>query len=393
MKIQSFTRFASLLLAVGFFVSCAGSKGPTIDELTQQGQYDLAVQKLDEQISEASDEEKAPLYLRKTRILGQWAEAIPAASERDSVYRVMRSTVTEGRSFTTDRDLNAQFLNEVDQNWNREYEAGIDSYEDESAGTRFSSAIAHFDNAILLDQGRLSAYRSKSVAQLEAGETSDALTTLESGVAAASDVPQDVYKDLAFLYLKNNDTEAAFENYDRAGVDIVNDRSVAYTFVNALIREQKHEDAVTLLESLVDLNPSDAQLRGVYGTELFILTSEIANDLKAAYQQNDNSLSAQLRFELEGNGELAENNLVAAYQLDKENPDNVESLAVFYNNLSAEYLELAEVAFDEDKSGMRTKAMALGSFALNYYEELLDMKPDDAEIQQKVETLKKLFQK
>jgi hypothetical protein len=305
----------------------------------------------------------------------------------------MRSTISEGRSYTTDQQLNSQFLAEADNSWDTEYQAGINSYEDEAAGTRFSAAIAHFDNAIIIDRERLSAYRSKSVAQLEMGDEAEALTTLETGIAAASDVPQDVYKDLAFLYLKNNNTDAAFENYDRAGVDIVNDRSVAYTFVNTLIREEKHEDAVTLLESLVDLNPNDSDLRSVYGTELFILTTQIANDLKDAYSQQDTSLTAQLRFELEGNGELAENNLVAAYQLNEENPDNVESLAVFYNNLSAEYLELSEVAFDEDKSGMRTKAMALGNFALNYYEELLGMKPDNAEVQQKVDTLRKLFQK
>ncbi len=386
MNIKSYTRLAGYMLAIGFFVSCAGSKGPTIAELTETGQYELAIQKLDLELA-ANPENKGDLYIEKVKIYGLWAESIPAAADRDSVYTEFRSTVIEGRA----NGVPAEFGGLVKKYWDLEYQSGIDRYEETSAGTRYSSAIAHFDNAITIDASVLSSYRSKSVAQLEMGDAEAALATLEEGTISATDVPQEVYDDLAYLYLKNNDTDAAFEYYDKAGVDIVNDKNISYSFVNALINQQKHEDAVRLLESLVDLSPNDAQLQNVYGTELFIITTGIAGELKAAYTQNDSSLATQLRFELEGNGELAEDNLIRALQMDQGNEDYIESLAVFYNNLSAEYLELFEVAFDSDKSNLFSRANVLGGFAINYYTQLSELRPDDADIKAKLDILKQVF--
>ena len=116
----------------------------------------------------------------------------------------------------------------------------------------------------------------------------------------------------------------------------------------------------------------------------------IMDDLVNAYSANDTALVSQIRFEAEGVGEQAEEQLVAAFQRDTTNTDYIESLAVFYNNLTGKYLAVIEVAFDTDKDALSQKAATLLDFAIEYYGRLAEISPQDSTIQSTLESLNTL---
>ncbi|MEP0009375.1 MAG: hypothetical protein ABJF72_09285, partial [Balneola sp.] len=96
-----------------------------------------------------------------------------------------------------------------------------------------------------------------------------------------------------------------------------------------------------------------------------------------------------LSVEIEGVSENAENELIKAYQMDSSNLEFVESLAVFYNNMSGNYFSIYQVAFQGDKDTIEAKALSLTDFAITYYEKLQELNPNSS-YSEKIENLKKL---
>ena len=383
-------RFASYILAIGFFYNCSLVKNPpTYFELVDQGLYQEAITSIDNMIASSSN--PASLYIEKAEIYDEWAQTLSTPSSRDTLYASFRSALDDASS----SDSESQYSTTIDSlssaARDREHDSGLLLIENGPSEGNRSTAIAHFDNAVIIDPANVKSYRSKAIVQFNMGNIASSIETLEEGIRRAGVPDNNVYTELGYLYLQSGNTQKAISNYTRAGVDITRDKSIAFGLVNAYIAEEQHPKALELLETLVDNHPNDSQLKSVYGTELYIMTSDLVQNLKMAYQENDTTAASQLRLEIEGNGELAENNLVAAFQSDPRDKDFIESLAVFYNNFSAEYLELAEVSFESDEAFLRSKATSLGVLAIDYYEQLLEQNSDDTSILNKLDTLKKLF--
>lgn len=389
MRISKLTRLASFILAIGFFYSCAGLKQASHSDLIATGLYQEAITSLDEQI--ASSRNPATLYLYKAEVYHAWAQSLSAPSSRDTLYTALNAALANASNSDTESVYSSKIDSLTTVSRDEEYDSGLLLLENNDSEDGNNTAIAHFDNAIIIDPSSVKSYRSKAIVEFEMGNTSSSLSTLEEGIEKAETVPNTVYAELAYLYLQDGNTSEAISNYGKAGVDITRDKSIAFGLVNAYINDEQHEQALELLETLVNNYPNDPQLKSVYGTELYIMTSDLVQQLKTAYQRGDTTAASQLRLEIEGNGELAEDNLVAAFQSNPREVDFIESLAVFYNNFSAEYLELAEVSFEDDSAFLRSKATSLGQLAINYYEQLLEQRPNNTSILNKLDTLKKLF--
>ena len=89
-------------------------------------------------------------------------------------------------------------------------------------------------------------------------------------------------------------------------------------------------------------------------------------------------------------GDEAETQLIEAFRRDTSNTEYLESLAVFYNNLSAQYLSLLPSAFENDKNELENKAYNLINFAIDYYEKLVAIDANNDEYIQKLSVLKTL---
>ena len=379
------TRMASLVLAFGFFFACSTSK-PSVDSLIETNQYDLALAQIMEELS--ANSEQPNLLIQRGEINAILAkDAVPA--DRGEFYNTTRNSFDEAISAGADSTGLIKIHTLTDKYWSSEHNAGTAAYESSDDADQLE-AITYFDNAIILKPTEVSSYLSKATAQYDSDDIDGAIATLDQAKNVVDPVPVELYENLGFLYLQNGEPDQSVFYYELANKDIVNSKNIAFGLVNAYISDSDNESAIDLLSSLADNYPNDASIKNVYGTQLYLITEMIMDDLVNAYSANDTALVSQIRFEAEGVGEQAEEQLVAAFQRDTTNTDYIESLAVFYNNLTGKYLAVIEVAFDTDKKALSQKAATLLDFAIEYYGRLAEISPQDSAIQSTLKSLNTL---
>lgn len=380
------TRIASLVLVIGFFFACSSSK-PTIDSLISENQFDLALEQIETELSENPDQ--PGLLIQKGKIMAQMAESSAPEARFDQYMTAVTSfeeAIKVGADSTQEQDISST----LHSYWVFEHNTGTAVFEDEMVEQRLAISSAHFNNAIVLKPGEASSYLSLATTEYTSGELSSAISTLNRAKNTLSEVPEALYENLGFLLLQNGEPDQAVFYYELANTNVAANKNIAFGLINAYISTENTEKAVALLESMVKNNPNDASLRNVYGTQLYLIVEGIIQDLNAAYQSNDSLLVNQLKFEAEGVGEQAEQELIQSFSRDSSNVEYIESLAVFYNNLTANYLFVYESAFDSDKPILLNKAGTLLDFAIEYYTKLARLEPGNGSVASTIESLNKL---
>jgi len=386
MTISNFTRFTGLLLVTGFFISCSSSK-INIDELIQNNKYQEAITEIDARLAE--NPSQPGLYIQKGKINASLAQDTDPElrpefyTNTDESFEMAIEYGAVSAQVATMDSLRQQY-------WKSEHNAGLRITDNEALSDRYHLASIHFKNALILREDAVSSYKNLSIAQFNQGDLDEAIGTLETALEYAGDEPTEIYENLGYLYLEKGDPEQSSYYYELANTNVKEDLNLAFGLVNAYISNGSNEQAADILESLVANNPDNANLRIVYGTQLYLITSGIMEDLKSAYSSNDTVLVDQILFEAEGMGDEAETQLIEAFRRDTSNTEYLESLAVFYNNLSAQYLSLLPNAFENDKIELENKAYNLINFAIDYYEKLVAIDANNDEYIQKLSVLKTL---
>lgn len=386
MKQSIITRFASFLLVIGFFYSCSSS-GPTIESLVSEKNYEAALTEIELQLDQ--DPSNGDLYIQQGEIYLELANQEPVEN-RDGLYNDALNAFDNARNTELNSDQQQLILESINTAWSNELNTGTQLYENDTSGESTGTSIAHFDNAITLNDQDPTAYLSKSVALYNSNQLSQAIEVLNGARGTLDEVPDRLYEYLGFLHLQNSNADQAIFYYELANTDITGNKNIAFGLANIYILNREREKAIGLLEALKNEFPTDGRIKNVLGTQLFFINEGILNDLADAYLTNDLSMVDQLKFEAEGVGEQAEEELINAYEIESTNEDFIQSLAVFYNNLTGIYLSLTEIAPEEDAFIYTTKAETLVGLAIQYYEKLASLNPGDQEISSSIEMLKQL---
>lgn len=385
-KKNQYSRFAGLVLAIGFFFACS-STAPTISTLVDEQKYTMALNEIDASL--ANNPNQPDLLIQQGQIYLILAQDVDVY-ERTEFYQNAVKSFNQASTMELSNDQSVTISNELNTAWADELNTGTDLYENQTLTDRIEIAIAHFGNAMILNPQDPKAYMSMAVALYNSNNTAEAIETLNTAQTTLDDVPDKLYEYLGFLHLQNNNSEQAIFYYELANTDITANKNIAFGLVNTYILNQQREKALDLLEQLVIQFPEDARIRNVYGTQLFFIAEGILEDLVDAYIANDPTFIDQLKFEAEGVSEQAEEQLINAYELESTEQEYVQSLAVFYNNMTAMYLSLSAISPEEDKQLYLNKAESLLDFSIQYYQILSSMQPGDSEINASIDMLEKL---
>lgn len=386
MTISNFTRLAGLLLVAGFFYSC-GSSQANIDELLANKNYQQAISEIEARLDE--DPRQPSLYIQHAEINAELAQDTDPELRSPFYHNIVDdfgSAIDYGA--TSNQVATIDSLRQ--QYWKLEHNAGLRMAENKDVDEPYQIAKIHFENALIIRDDAVSSYQNLSVAEFNLGNLDAAVQSMLNAIEYSSKPTADMYENLGYLYLEQGDPAQAAHYYEMANTDMKEDLNLAFGLINAYIANQNHEEAANMLETLVKANPENANLRNVYGTQLYAITSGIMNDLKRAYTNNDTVLVKQIRFEAEGMSDEAENQLIEAFRHDTANTKYLESLAVFYNNLSAQYLSLLKVAFDSDQAAIQKKSSTLIDFAIDYYKKLVAIDPNNEQYIAKLDVLEQL---
>lgn len=386
MKYSYLTRLTGLLLA-GLLFSCTPSK-VNIDELIASSNYTEALNELDLRIQQQP--QNPSLYLQRAEVSLQAAAHLPPGERYGLYTQSVEDLNTAGGNGAREYEL-VQVDSLMNSAWTKEHNAGLAVSETIDAD-ELNLAAQHFANAIILRPDALNSYQNLAVVQFNLGEVDAAISTLMSALNFLENPPVSIYENLGYLYLEKGNPEQSIHYYELANKNVEEDINLAFGLVNAYIAKGNTAEATTLLEQLTQKNPENANLRNVYGTQLYNVTASILDDLANAYEMGDSLLADQLELEAEGVGEEAEMQLQEAFKRDTLHSDYIESLAVFYNNLAGKYLTVSEAAFASHKNKYEQKALKLIDFAIDYYTRLESIKPNDEAIKNQLSSLKNLKQ-
>lgn len=386
MKISHFTRLTGLLLVAGFFISCGSSK-VNVDQLVADDKYDQALTEINNRLTE--DPGQPDLYIKRAEISAEMAQDINPELRKDHYNRIVTDFELSAEMGADESQL-ATIDSLKQQYWKTEHNSGLRIFENNDGINVYETAKSHFLNALIIRPDAVSSYKNLAVAEFNLGNIDAAISSLESALDHSNEPSAELYENLGYLYLEKGNPAMAADYYEMANTDITEDINLAYGLINAYISNSNHEAAASMLEILVEEYPDNANLRNVYGTQLYEITTNIMDDLKDAYEEIDTSLAEQIKMEAVGMGEEAETQLIEAFKRDTTNIEYLESLAVFYNNLAANYLSIAKVAFEDHKSELRNRAHKLINFATDYYGRLSEMDPNNSDYNSKLTTLNKL---
>jgi len=380
------TRYASFLLVFGFFISCSSSKF-SADNLIREGKYQEAIDKID---IELDKNPSSNLYFQKGELHALIALENPVEL-RDFSYQNMAMAFDSAKFYAselTDNFVEPRIDSLTLYYWDLEHQAGLSEYEKNTEASTVN-AINHFNNAIAIDSEQIKSYKSLSIALYNTDDVDAAIEVLSKG-ELINKGDREIFENLGFLYLEVGNPEQSISYYKKANQDPIKIKNVAFGLVNAYISQNRISEATSFLSKLVNEYPNEAKLHNVYGTQLYNQVSLLIPNLNSAFSSNDSSTVNTLMVEIEGLSEEAENELIEAYKADTSSVEYTESLAVFYNNMSGNYFSTLDIAFENNKNGLKTKALSLTEFAITYYKKLVELNGDNASYSSKIDNLNTL---
>ena len=305
---------------------------------------------------------------------------------RDSLYKEAILAFKEAEVIGVNNSQSESIHNLIYNSWLEELNLGTNAYDSEE----IDIALYHFENAIILNETEPTAYLSKSVALYSTNDLDAALETLNQAKDKLTTESEKLYEYLGFLHLQNSNAEEATYYYELAKTNIASNKNIAFGLVNIYINNGELQKAIDLLLDLNNEIPNDAGINNVLGTQLFFFTEYVYGNLTEAYKSNNLSSVNPLKLDAESFSKQAESYLIKAYEIESTNHEYIQSLAVFYNNLTAIYLSLAQIAPEQEKNYFLIKTDLSINSAIKYFELLLSTDPGNEETLTSIKMLKKL---
>lgn len=380
----SLTRWA-IFVVLGFFLGCSNTL-KTVESLVQEQAYFQALKELEEGLEKRPENEL--LWLEQGRIHLIYSES-DEPIQRTYHYQTAYYSFEEARSLGVDSTQNAEIDQLLQRYWTQEHNAGIRALESVEYDDRLRDASSHLRNAVALKPNEISSYIALSNAYYSAAKIKLAVKTLRDAEENLDAPNAQIYEKLGFLSLEQGEIEQSIAFYQRS-IEIADNKNAAFGLVNAYILAGESLMAVKLLSSLLERYPNDTEINHVYGVQLNVVLDGYLTQLHQAYEDKNTEEVERLREAIDLMMEGAESQLTQAYQNDISNTAFVESLAIFYNNLTSKYLEMLEVAYTEHVNPMSDAAAAYLDKAIIYYKRMQQLRPNDSEYTQKAESLGEL---
>ena len=380
----SHTRWA-IIVALGFFLGCSNTL-KTVESLVQEQAYFQALKELEEGLEKRPDNEQ--LWLEQGRIHLIYSET-DEPIQRTYHYKTAYFSFEEAQRLGVDSTQNAEIDNLLQRYWTQEHNAGIRALESGEYEDRLRDASSHLRNAVELKPNEISSYIALSNSYYSAAKIKLAFKTLRDSEENLDTPNAQIYEKLGFLSLEQGDIEESITFYQRS-IEIADNKNAAFGLVNAYILSGESLIAVELLSSLLERYPNDTEINHVYGVQLNIVLDGYLTQLHQGYKDDNSKEIERLREAIDLMMEGAEGQLTHAYQNDISNTAFVESLAIFYNNLTSKYLEMLEVAYTEHVDSMSDSAAEYLDKAITYYMRMQQLRPNDPEYSQKAENLGEL---
>ncbi len=400
--------FKSILSVIVFSViviSCT-SENPLITPIKtgiNSQDYQAALIAADTAI--ANDPTNGQAYYYKAIALGNIAENESDIEARKDIYMDMRSNLDEAEDKfeamegnpPSEYDLISIVVNE---NWGREHNAAIGYATDDSVMASVDApldiAIAHLQNAITINPDSSLSHDVLAQVYHMNSDYSNAAVELRKAIEIRGQGTAADYDRLASYYFVNEDFDSATDAIEEGLSYYPDSTFLIQKQADAYFQIGKTEEALNVVNKLIETDPTNAQYHLVVGTQIYQRVQTLGEELESnndrLYEiRNDDGVEDEVA-QLEARNEeiMAENekltdraveSLTTSSELDPGNFNTFNTLGIIYQNNAAAYFELRNATTDNElASEYDEKAKAELEKAMTNYETAAEINPDDTGI-------------
>lgn len=381
------TRIASFVLAFGFFISCStlstsNNDSDPSDDLSA-AQLQQRIDSVDKQIAEGPN--NPGLFYQKGFYLTELAQKRNPA-ERTTFYSdahaaLMKAADLYSNSTNTSEKEKAQELLKV--TWSNEHNQGVQIMQDDTVteSPNYLRAATHFNNATVIIPDSSISYKMEARAHYKNQNKEKAIEVLELARKNIAQPPLPMLEQLAFLYLETDQPQQAVGVYEQANSFSDQNLNLLHGLSNAYISAGQHQEAIELLQVLIENEPENIIYGQSLATELYQAATDeiesIISDLQNGDVVDEESLnSADSLFQ------RAENEFE---RISNEYPDDVDlkrSFAQFYQNSAAKYQKLLPHVEQQNEQQISSKIVQYLSSSIPLFEQLAEQQPNEQGIWQ-----------
>lgn len=375
---------ASLVLVFGiFFITSCSSLSKTESATNNQpAPGPLAeIENINKLIEQNGHDET--LLLRKAELFIEAAKSESLPSSRKPLYRNARNTSIDG--ITRFSDKSQEFNKILDDAWSFEHNSGVRLLqargEESSSERSLNKAIEHLENAIIIQPDSLSSYNVLSTAYYSNGLYANAEETLNRLLEVSSDPDRvtSTNEKLAFIYLESGEPGKSVSKYQELLKEKGTSITIRHGLINAYILNNQPDKAAQQLQMLTDEYPDRITYLESLASVRYQMFKSIVDSLLAG---NRDAVNADMQIEklLSQINEITViyDNLSENSLMDEESIYN----AAGYHINGAAYLKDLKNSMDlldSDSDLIDETEVELLETSLSYWEQLVDLNPDNIE--------------
>ena len=392
------SRLFFLTVAVYIFASCTGDPlvKPIKDGIDAQN-YDAAIVAADSALL-ADPSNGMALYYRGYA-LNMKAGATDDIAARESMYAEMHDNLVSARSAFAAMEKAPseaeQITNIILNAWGREHNKAIEFALDDSVMATVQNpldySIQHLVNATTANPDSTLSYDVLAQVYYMNNDYEGAASAMSRVIELKNPGEASEYDRLASYNFLMGKPDVAVEALEEGLALYPDSTSLIQKMADGLFQTGNTDRALELVEGLVENDPTNAQYRLVIGTQIYqrvmILSDSVSANSDAIYELRDededrvaelNAENEVLREEIEMLTKRAEDALLAAAEIQPENPMIFNTLGVVYQNKAAALFELRNNTVDNDEAMEYDEmAKAEATRAMENYEKAAELDPEN----------------
>ncbi|TVQ73793.1 MAG: tetratricopeptide repeat protein [Balneolaceae bacterium] len=339
------------------------------------------------------------------------------AGQRVDDYERARENLIEARRLYREQNVTSNEAQNLDdiliETWGYEHNQGVQPLSSDIISSPEDSlrlSRHHFINATTINPDSVLSFNLLAEVNFALGNNEEAEAISRKVIYEMEQGDLYNYYRLAFFLIEDNRDEEAIELLLEARELFPDEIEIVQEIANAYLRAGKTDEALEVVQELIERDPENPQYRLVYATQVYQMVQDLddqvrklhdeAYDMSREIRQKAREPGAdtqEIEKMLEEMGEkqdyanelidesfrfsdIAKEELLMAVEADPENPDIHATLGIVYQNRGALMQDKRNMTEDmEEAEEFDRQAREYLEMSLPHYEKAAELEPDNTE--------------
>ncbi len=359
----------------------------------------------------AKDPNNAEAYYYRGVAYGEIANNNPVVANRKDAYQKMRDALVSAMEVTNDEPINLVALKSEDlirNKWSVEHNAAVQFASGDTTlapvDNPLEIAVDHLQNAVTINPDSTLSFEVLAEVYRMKKDYKGAIGAL-TAVIEKKEVPAAFdFSNLASFYMLTENYESAVTVLEEAIEFYPDSVDLVQKIADSYMKTDRKDEAISALEDLIATDPSNPQYHLVIGTQIYIMASDINEEISASYDKIfdlDRSLRglkgaektkvekniATLRSDIAAKQTESEklttraiSELKTVTELLPEEAPAYNTLGIVYQNKAASLFEERNATTDNNLAAdLDKEAKAELTKAMKSYEKATSLAPDNTD--------------